>query len=201
MVAEEILSSHMTTPGPSPAPAPAPVDLSKLRINRDAPSSREMSALWRNLLLFAVAATLIAAVIFYWRARNVPVVQVVIVSDSTSGASGARGATSVTANGYVVARTKASVSAKAPGRLAYLGVSEGSQVQRGQVIARLDNADFLAAVTQAEANIATADASVIEARADYDQLAREVKRMSDIHTTNANLVSQQELDVATSRAA
>ena len=43
------------------------------------------------------------------------------------------------ANGYVVARTQASVSAKLPGRLAFLGVSEGSHVQRGQVIAGLEN--------------------------------------------------------------
>ena len=46
-------------------------------------------------------------------------------------------------------------------------------MNRGEVIARLDNADFQAAVAQAQANVATADASVIEATADRDQSARD----------------------------
>src|SRR3712207_7703218 len=58
---------------------------------------------------------------------------VVTASADPAGGAGGSGATSVTANGYVVARTRASVSSKVPGRLAYLGVAEGSYVQRGQV--------------------------------------------------------------------
>jgi RND family efflux transporter MFP subunit len=107
----------------------------------------------------------------------------------------------VTANGYVVARTKASVSAKTAGRLAFLGVSEGSFVRQGTVIARLDNADFQAAVAQAEANVAASEASLIEARADRDQLVREAKRLRDVRAQNANLVSSQELENGESRAA
>ena len=179
----------------------APADLSKLRIDRDAPSAPERTALGRNLALFAVALAAIAAGAFALRSRAAPVVQVVTArADAGRGASGA-GATSVTANGYVVARTKASVSAKIPGRLAFLGVSEGSVVRRGEVIARLDNADYEAAVSQAEANVASAEASVIEARADRDQLVREAERARSIRAQNATLISQQELDLATSRAA
>src|SRR5439155_1336729 len=80
--------------------------------------------------------------------------------------------TAVTANGYVVARTRASVSAKVPGRLAYLGVSEGSYVKRGEVIARLESGDFQAQVTQAQAGVANARAQLIEAEAERDQLQR-----------------------------
>ena len=43
------------------------------------------------------------------------------------GGSGGGAATSVTANGYVVARTRASVAAKIPGRLASLAVDGGSR--------------------------------------------------------------------------
>ncbi len=179
----------------------APADLSKLRINRDSPSAPERKALTRNLLLFVVAIIVVVAVIMFMRARNVPLAQVVTVSASSSASGPAAGATSVTANGYVVARTKASVSAKIAGRLAYLSVSEGSIVRRGDVIARLDNADYEAAVAQAQANIASADATVIEARSDRDQLVREANRTSEIRTRNANLISQQDVEVATSRAA
>lgn len=179
----------------------APADLSRLRINRDAPSPPERKALTRNLILFGAAIVVIAVTIVMMRSSAVPVVQVVTVSSGSGGSSAAGGETSVTANGYVVARTKASVSAKTAGRLAYLGVSEGSFVRQGQVIARLDNADFEAAVSQAQANIATAEANVIEAGSDRDQLVREANRIRDIRARNQNLYSQQDFEQATSRAA
>ncbi|MDB4891209.1 MAG: efflux transporter, family, subunit [Gemmatimonadetes bacterium] len=178
-----------------------PADLSKLRINRDAPSVPEKRALTRNLILFVVALIVVAASVAMVKARSGPQVQVVTVSATGGGSASSAGATSVTANGYVVARTKASVSAKTAGRLAYLGVSEGSIVTKGQIIARLDNADYAAAVSQAQANIASADASVIEARSDHEQLVRDAARIRDIRTKNANLISQQDLETATSRAA
>ena len=180
----------------------APADLSKLRIDRDVPSGPERRALSRNVVLFAAALIVVVATAAVMRARAVPVVQVITVSASNAGSAGAAGGvtTSVTANGYVVARTKASVSAKTAGRLAYLGVREGSTVHRGDVIARLDNADFQAAIAQAEANLASAEASVIEARSDRDQQVREANRVREIRTRNPTLISQQDLDVATSRA-
>ena len=180
----------------------APADLSKLRIDRDAPATPVRKALVRNLILFAIAIAVIAVVVILVRSRSVPVVQVATANATGSSAGSATaGATSVTANGYVVARTKASVSAKTAGRLAYLGVSEGSYVTRGAVIARLENADFEAAVSQAQANIATADASVIEATADRDQLAKEVTRLRDIQAKDERLISPQDLDLAVSRLA
>jgi len=181
----------------------APSDLSKLRIDRDAQSAPMRKALVRNLVLFVVAIVLTAAIAMIVRARAVPSVQVLTASvDAGAGNGGsAGGSTIVTANGYVVARTKASVSAKTAGRLAYLGVSEGSFVRQGDVIARLDNADFEAAVVQARANIASADAAVIEARADRDQVTTEHQRIANIRAQNPGLVSEQDLDQAASRAA
>jgi RND family efflux transporter MFP subunit len=178
----------------------APADLSKLRIDRGAPPAPVKRALGRNLIIFAVAVVVVAVTMIVLRARAVPTAQVATAAASGGAAGGAAGATSVTANGYVVARTKASVSAKTAGRLAYLGVSEGSYVHRGEIIARLDNADFQAAVSQAQANVATADASVIEATADRDQSARDAARIREIRTRNPNLMSEQDLETATSRA-
>ncbi|MEO6529260.1 MAG: efflux RND transporter periplasmic adaptor subunit [Gemmatimonadaceae bacterium] len=180
----------------------APPDLSRLRINRDAPSAPVRKALGRNLAIFGAALVTIAASAFWLRARAVPTVQVVTAAASgAAGGSSAGGATSVTANGYVVARTKASVSAKTAGRLAFLGVSEGSYVKRGDVIARLDNADFQAGVAQAQANVASSDATIIEARAERDQLVRDADRLREIRTRNPNLISPQDQETAASRAA
>ena len=176
-------------------------DLSKLRINRDAPPPAVKRALWRNLILLAVAAGIIVAVLLMVKGARVPTVQVVTVAARASGSGADAGGASVTANGYVVARTKAAVSAKIAGRLAFLGVSEGSFVREGAVIARLDNADYQAALAQAEALIAEARASIIEAEADRDQAGREAQRQRDVRAQNPNLVSQQEVDLAVSRLA
>jgi HlyD family secretion protein len=180
----------------------APADLSKLRIDRSATPAPVRRALGRNVAIFVVAAVIVAVTVIVLRTRSVPVVQVATASVSTgTRGGGAAGATSVTANGYVVARTKASVSAKTAGRLAFLGVSEGSYVHRGEVIARLDNADYQASVSQAQANVAASDASVIEATSDRDQTTRDAQRIAEIRARNANLMSPQDLETATSRAA
>ncbi len=175
-------------------------DLSKLRINRDTPPPSVKRALGRNLLLLVAALVLIAALVLFTRGGGGPLIEAVVVQAGPSGGGAGQGATSVTANGYVVARTKASVSAKVAGRLAYLGVSEGSFVRRDSVIARLESAEYQAGVGQAEANVASARAIVIEAEADAEQWTREAARLRQVRAQNANLVSQQELDLADSRA-
>ena len=177
-------------------------DLSKLKINRDAPPPQVGRAVVRNLVFTLVVAGVIAAAYFVMQARSTPTAQTVVatLSGAPTSAGGAAG-TSVTANGYVVARTRAAVSSKVPGRLAYLGVAEGSRVERGQVIARLENADYEAQVSQAEANLATARARLGEAETDRDQAEREAKRLRDIRAQNDKLVATQDIDAAESRAA
>src|ERR1044071_5369670 len=115
--------------------------------------------------------------------------------------SGGAGAAIVTANGYVVARTRASVSSKVPGRLAELRVSEGSFVRKGEIIARLENADYAAQVTQARSAVQAARATLIESEAARDQLAREARRMTDMRAANPGLVAAQDAEAAESRAA
>ena len=180
--------------------SPVP-DLSKLRINRDAAPPGVRRALVRNLVLAAVAVVIIVVVWTMTRGGGGPAVQVAIASVTSGSGGTASGSASVTANGYVVARTRAAVSAKIPGRLAYLGVSEGSYVKSGEVIARLDNADYEAQVSQAEAGLASAQAQLAEAAANRDQVNREVKRLQDVRKQNEVLVSVQELEAAESRAA
>lgn len=180
--------------------ADAAPDLSRLRINRDAPAPAVRRALGRALVLALTAVLLVAGAMWLVRRGSSVPVQVVTVT-RTGGVAGSGAATAVVANGYVVARTKAAVSAKIPGRLAYLGVSEGSRVRAGDVLARLDNADYAAAVQQADAGLLTARAGLIEAGAERDQLQREARRLHDLRAQNANLVSQQDVEAAESRAA
>ncbi len=182
----------------SPSPAPVP-DLSKLRINRDVPSATLRRALLRNLALGLGALIIFVGIaIGMRRGRAVPVRTVVATPISGTGAAAA-GATSVTANGYVVARTRASVSAKLAGRIAELRVSEGSNLRRGEVIARLENADYQAQLAQADAELSTARAELLEARSARDVLSREERRLRGIRAQNPELVSEQDIDAAASK--
>jgi HlyD family secretion protein len=178
-------------------------DLSKLRIDRDVPPAGVRRAVKRNAIFAFIIVATIAIVLFVLQRRSaVPVQTVLATASGEAGSTGdAKGATSVTANGYVVARTRASVSSKVPGRLAYLGVAEGSFVRRGDIIARLENADYEAQVAQAAANLASTRAQLIEAEADRDQQAREARRLQEIRKPDPKLISQQEVDAAETRAA
>lgn len=180
--------------------SPTP-DLSKLRINRDAPPPALRRALRRNVLLGLVALALVLGGVFALRRGGAVPVQVVTATPIRGSESGGAGAASVTANGYVVARTRASVSAKLPGRIADLRVSEGSNVKQGQIIATLENADYEAQAAQAEAGLGTARAELTEARAESEVLAREARRLGGIRAENAELVAEQELDNVEGRAA
>jgi RND family efflux transporter MFP subunit len=175
-------------------------DLSKLRIDRDAPADGLKRALWRNLILVAVAVLLVAAFMLVQRQRAAVEVQTIVVA-AEGGGGGSTAGTSVTANGYVVARTRASVSAKVPGRLAYLPVSEGSFVRQNEVIARLSNEDYQAQVAQAEAQIGTTQADLLEAQAARAEAERALKRVQDIKQQQPQLISVQDVDAAETRFA
>jgi HlyD family secretion protein len=179
-----------------------PPDLSKLRINRDAPPPALRQALRRNLLLGLAALGIVAAVLLMLRRGGATPVQVVVaVPISGAGApDGANASASVTANGYVVARTRASVAAKLAGRIAELRVSEGSNVRRGEVIARLENADYQAQLAQAAAALTSARADLAEARAARDVAAKEADRLRAMRAENPGLVSTEEYDASASRA-
>src|SRR5690348_8593372 len=175
-------------------------DLAKLRIDRDTPPPGVKRALIRNAIFALVVVGMAIAVVLVMRQRDVvPVQTIVATAAGDIGSGGSAGGTSVTANGYVVAQTRASVSSKVPGRLAFLGVREGSRVAEGEIIARLENGDYEAQVAEADANLASARAQEVEAQADRDQQQNDAVRLRGIRKQNAQLVSQQEVDAAETR--
>ncbi len=153
-------------------------DLSRLRIDRDRPDPGQRRAFRWAAALAGAAVLFIAALVVY--AREAPGTEVVVAQVQVSGGSGGAGGAGITANGYVVARTRASVSSRISGRLAWLGGEEGSVVRRGEVIARLENADFSAAVAQAVADSLRAEAGLREAQATRDQIERDLARSREL---------------------
>ncbi len=69
----------------------------------------------------------------------------------------------VTASGYLVARTRATLSSKVLGRVSELNVQEGSRVARGQVLARLESPDLAAAREQIAAQLAQTELDLARA--------------------------------------
>jgi HlyD family secretion protein len=180
--------------------SPAQPDLSKLRINRDAPPPSLSRAVRRNMILGVGALILLVGAFFGWRRGSVVAVETVVATPLSAGGSGDNaGSSSVTANGYVVARTRASVAAKLPGRIAELKVSEGSVLKKNEIIARLENADYQAQLAQAAAAEATARADLMEARASMATAARDAKRLRDIRTQDSKAVAEQDFDAAQGR--
>ena len=144
----------------------SPPDLSRLRIQReDTASSRSRrgrGGLWITLLVSVLVA------IGAWVLLRPRALEVQVATASATG-GGSASASGISANGYVVARTKASVSAKVLGRLEYLGVSEGSRVEKGQVIARIEGADVRAAVDAGKARVAELKAEAAQATRDRER--------------------------------
>ncbi|MBZ0272854.1 efflux RND transporter periplasmic adaptor subunit, partial [bacterium] len=98
----------------------------------------------------------------------------------------------ITANGYVVARTRASVSAKILGRLTELNVHEGSEVNKGDIIARIDAADF-------RAQLQLARSSGDRVKAELEQAQRALERARKLRADG--FISAQELETIQTRVA
>ena len=165
-------------------------DLSRLTIPRDDPSPAPSRALVRTIVL---AVVVIAIGIFgYLWVRGARTLNVTVAFASVVGEGRGGGGVGITANGYVVARTKASVASRISGRLAYLGVEEGSVVRRGDVIARLENDDYRAVVRQARAEVLRAQAALSESEAVRDQIQRDLRRSRAL--LDDNLISEREVE-------
>ena len=162
-------------------------DLAALRIDRDRPARRRR---WPLLLLGP--GLLLLAGLYVLRARAaLSATEVETVRASVlRPAEAAAGAPMLTSSGYVVARRKAVVSAKIQGRLAELKVEEGSRVREGQLIARLESADY-------EAQVSRAAAQVQRARADLAENERQVRLAEGL--TREKVMAQDQLEAVQSK--
>jgi HlyD family secretion protein len=163
-------------------------DLSSLKIDRDRPGA----APWRWPLVLLVPALLLIAGLYGLRVRQAlaaPEVETVLVQASRAS-QGRAGTPLLSASGYVVARRKAVVSAKIQGRLASLKVEEGSRVRENDVIARLEDADYVASVARAQAEVQRAEADLAEA----DRQLRLADRLRE-----EKILAQDDRDAAASR--
>jgi RND family efflux transporter MFP subunit len=142
--------------------------LNQLRIDRTAPvASRRFSRVWWTI---AVAIAIGAAGAITWHLTNTAAVPIhtreaIPISAGESAAVGP--ASLLDASGYIVARRRATVASKVTGKLVEDSLEEGQQVDRGQIIARLDDSNAMAALAQSEAQVKQAEAVVTSAQSAY----------------------------------
>jgi RND family efflux transporter MFP subunit len=98
------------------------------------------------------------------------------------------------ATGYVTARREATVSAQITGTMTEVLIEEGDHVKLGQVLARLDDTAQQAALSQAEAQLHSAQALLVQYQVQLTQDQRDVKRDEDL--VDRKLVSQQAVEQA-----
>ncbi len=126
---------------------PTDNDLSRLRIERDPKSDgAARRLLWRR----GLAAIALGA---YFAARAVLDPRITVAVGSVVTAYPSRAYTLFNATGYVVAQRKADVASKATGRLEVSEVKEGSRVVEGQILARRESRDLVAALNRAAAKV------------------------------------------------
>lgn len=163
--------------------------LSQLRINRDQqPAGESKTHLWVG---GGVVLLLLTLGVSYFNNPAPVKVQVemarMAVPDSSS-------ATVLDATGYVVARRISTVSSKVTGRVAEIFIEEGQQVEKDQVVARLDDSNTAKAVELSRAEWRSAKTLVTETQARLTEAKLTLERTTELARTQ--LVSAAALDKA-----
>ena len=163
-------------------------DLSSLRIARDRKEGGKKPAPRSRLVIALAIVTLGLLSYFVFRGLlgTVPEVEIAVATLTYPSQASAV----LSGSGYVVAQKKAAVASKGTGRLEYLSVEEGDRVKTGQIIARLEEADVLAAFRKAKADLQYAIA-------DSQEAAKSLARQQTLFASG--LTSQAELDLADAR--
>ncbi len=162
-------------------------DLASLRI----PESGVLTSTRRRRWPWVVGLVVLIAAAIGWRTTSAAVEVDTVQPTLHTGTNLTAGSPVLTASGYVVARRRAVVSAKIQGRLAVLKVEEGARVEEGQVFARLESADFEAAVVRSRAQLQRAESQIVAAKAQIGSVEASIAR-ADADRSEA----QRQLSVA-----
>jgi len=165
-------------------------DLSALRIDRSsqAAGSPRRSRSKGKIIGWSLAILVIVAALWLIKNRLDPGVEVQLATASLTSPSQANAV--LTASGYVVARRKAAVASKGTGTLVFLGVEEGDQVKKGQIIARLDDSDVAATLQRSQENLRLAEADLHDAQQNQERFRTLLKQ---------GIVAQADYDVTEAR--
>ncbi|MBD8897454.1 efflux RND transporter periplasmic adaptor subunit [Rhodanobacter sp. DHG33] len=150
---------------------------------------------WIVLALVLLVALIGAGVWWVTSHRAIAVQTASAVSPASDPGAGAV----LQATGYVTARRQATVSAQITGTLTAVLIEEGDHVKKDQVLARLDDSAYRAALDAARTQAAATHALVAQYQAQLAQNLRDASR--DATLAEQGLVSKQDAEQARTLAA
>lgn len=153
--------------------------LSQLRIegeHREDEGSGSRRGVWLGLAAVLVVAVLGGAAWWLLGNRPLPVQTAAAISPGSAGSAGAV----LQATGYITARRQATVSTQITGTLTQVLIEEGVRVEKGQIIARLEDSGLRAGLDVAQANARTAEAQVATAQAQLGQAEADSRRQQSL---------------------
>ena len=151
--------------------------------------------------LWPLLGTLVAAALLaggaWWALSSRAVA--VRTATATALASGGPAGTVLQATGYVTPRRRATVSTQITGTLTQVLIEEGDHVEKGQVLARLEDNALRAGLGAARANFASAQAQVATAQAQLVQAQADARRQDEL--VASGMVTKQAAEQARTAAA
>ncbi|MFP5235053.1 MAG: efflux RND transporter periplasmic adaptor subunit [Acidobacteriota bacterium] len=167
-------------------------DLGALRIEAHKRGSRKAGkgiAIAAGILL----AALVGVGGFYAYTHRTPSVQVTTVDAPEDGPQAL-----LNASGYVTPQRRATVAAKITGRVTGVFFTEGMHVQKGFVLATLDDSDAQRSLASAKADRNATQASILDLQVQLKNAQIELRRAQELRT--AGIQTQEALDNATMAA-
>ena len=162
--------------------------LDQLKIERE-PEKESRSSRWPVMII--IALILLASVYWYFlRPEPATKVRTVIAREISSEVA----STVLNASGYVTARRQATVSSKFTGKVVEVLIEEGMEVEKDQVLARLDDSNVATSYALAEAQVRSAETSRKETRALLNEALANFNRTQNL--LERSLVSEAEMDRA-----
>ena len=158
-------------------------ELEGLRIERaPQPDPGKRPRTWWIIVAASVAITVTAVITGYEFHDSGPLVEVTRVM-AAQNSTGDDNTVVLNATGYIVAHHEIQVASKVSGKVAWIGVDEGSAVKKGEVLVRLEDTEYRAQVEQAKGNLANLEAKLLE--------LEHGSRPQEITEAQANLVQAQ----------
>ena len=164
-------------------------ELASLRIDSSARGGGSRRGVW---ILVIVLAAVVAGGWLWTRRVEAASVKTAVVAAET-GAGPTPGAV-LNASGYVTARRRATVSSKVTGKVLEVFVEEGKEVRKGQVLARLDDAQLRAGLNVGQAQLEAARRAAAEDQARLREAELTLQRRKQL--LKEGVIGAAELDTA-----
>ena len=164
-------------------------ELASLKIDSSERGGGSRRGVW---IVVVVLAAIVAGGWLWTRRVDAADVKTAVVA-AESGSGPAPGAV-LNASGYVTARRRATVSSKVTGKVLDVFVEEGKEVRKGQVLARLDDAQLRASLNVGQAQLEASRRSAAEDQARLREAELTLKRRRQL--LKEGVIGAAELDTA-----